>query len=102
VPRRVALARPLELDHFGAHVGQDHRAVRTSHVLGEVQDADALEGTPARIGHRVSPCGRRAEGRRMAGTVGPAWTAGPERGTGRRADWGWLAKAGVPSLRPRA
>jgi hypothetical protein len=35
--------RPLDLDHFSAHVGKDHRTERAGHVLGHVEYADAGE-----------------------------------------------------------
>ena len=35
--RGVALPGPLHLDHLGPHVGQDHGAEGTRHVLGEVE-----------------------------------------------------------------
>ena len=41
--RAVAVDR-LDLDHLGAEVGQDHAAGRTEDGVGELDDADALEG----------------------------------------------------------
>jgi hypothetical protein len=43
VARVVALAGPLDLDHFGAQVGEQLRAPRAGEHAGEVEDADARE-----------------------------------------------------------
>ena len=42
-PRVVALARLLDLDHLGAHVGEDHGAERAGEDAREVEDANAGE-----------------------------------------------------------
>ncbi len=43
----------LDLDHFGAHVGEQDGAGRALLMAGEVQDADAVEGR----NHRALPPG---------------------------------------------
>jgi hypothetical protein len=45
----VVAFRPLDLDHVGAHVTEEHRAVGAGEVRGEVDDAEPLE----RHGHRT-------------------------------------------------
>ena len=40
---RVAAVGILDLDHLGAQVREQHRAVRPREHAGEVEDADALE-----------------------------------------------------------
>ena len=53
--RGIARPGPLHLDHVGAHVGQDHGAVRPRHVLGQVENLEPIQG-PARVllGHVTS------------------------------------------------
>ena len=57
--RVVAGARPLDLDHVGAQVGQHLRAGRPCQHTGQVENAQALQGTrrlgPGRFGHIASP-----------------------------------------------
>src|SRR6478672_5948400 len=48
--RRVALGR-LELDHVGAEVAQEHRAVRPGEDRRAVDDAQAGEGTRGDLWH---------------------------------------------------
>ncbi len=43
LPRGLA-SRRLHLDDVGAHVAEQHAAEGTGHDLGQVDDADALEG----------------------------------------------------------
>ena len=40
----VPLARLLDLDHLGAHVGEEHRGVGPREHAGQVDDAHAVEG----------------------------------------------------------
>ena len=40
---RIAFAGALELDHLGAHVGEDHRAERPRHVLGQIEHLQAMQ-----------------------------------------------------------
>jgi len=54
-PHRVAAVGVLDLDHFGAHVGEQHRAVRPREHAGEVEHADALEEF-----HAASSSGRQS------------------------------------------
>src|SRR2546426_12352610 len=42
--RRVAANGVLHLDHIGAQVAEQHRAVRTRELVREVEDAEAVEG----------------------------------------------------------
>ncbi len=44
-PGVVALPRPLNLDHLGAEIGEHHRAERAGEDAGEVEDAEAVEGS---------------------------------------------------------
>jgi hypothetical protein len=48
-------ARALDLHDLGAHVGEDHRAEGPREVLGQVDDAEALECGP----HDGASIGRR-------------------------------------------
>jgi hypothetical protein len=38
--QRVALARGFDLDHFGAHIGQQHRAERSGQDARQIDDPD--------------------------------------------------------------
>jgi hypothetical protein len=40
---RIPLPRPFQLDDLRAHIGEDHRAERPRHVLGQVQHFEAVE-----------------------------------------------------------
>src|SRR5581483_6246287 len=42
-PRLVALARPLDLDHIGAVIGENHRAIGAGEIGREIDDAHTLE-----------------------------------------------------------
>src|SRR5262249_27894875 len=39
----IALARALQLQDLGAHIGEDHRAERPGHVLGQIEHLQAVE-----------------------------------------------------------
>ena len=54
--RLVTVARSLDLDHVGAEVGEQHRAVRPREDAREVEHADAVERRHPRI---VRRCARR-------------------------------------------
>ena len=67
--RDVADARPFDLDHVGAHIGEKLRAGRPRLHVGEVENLDAVE-RPARLAPRLGdsaaasrsplrPCGFR-------------------------------------------
>ena len=49
----VAAARRLDLQHAGAKVGQDHRAIGTGEDAREIENDDA--GKRARHGHENAP-----------------------------------------------
>ena len=86
----VAGARPLNLDHASAHVGELHRAIGPCEDATEIQDSDTLEGAGGIWGmiHGVLVCGcasremtiRSAKGGHYAGRKGP------RRGNGLRRD----------------
>ena len=52
---RVAILR-LDLHHLRAEVGQELSAIRSGHVLGQLQNAHPVEKS---IGHRTRTCSRR-------------------------------------------
>ena len=47
---RIAALRVLDLDHFGAEIGQHHAGERRGDHRAELDDADALE----HLGHRAA------------------------------------------------
>ena len=56
-PRRIAAAGPLQLDHLGTHVGQNHGAKRAGHMFGQIQNLEPGERSLC-INHRsYSPLG---------------------------------------------
>src|SRR5205807_5574140 len=67
--RLVALARPLDLEHAGAEVGHQPRAVGTGEDAGEVEDDQAVEQARG-VGHAVQDTrfsrAREAAGARRA------------------------------------
>ena len=57
--------RTFHTDHFGAHVGKQHRGERTGSDAGELDDADAVE----RACHRVPAAQTRGADARRRGDV---------------------------------
>ena len=55
--RDVADAGPFDLDHVGAHIGEQLRAGRSRLHVGEVEDFHAVE-RPARLAPRLGRLGR--------------------------------------------
>ena len=49
-PGQISRARRFDLDDVSTQVGQEHRAERACHHLGQVQDADPFQ----RLGHRCT------------------------------------------------
>ncbi len=52
--RAVALGRGLDLDHLGAHLGEDSGAGGSGHKLGEIEDAVTLKHSGF-FGHVLMP-----------------------------------------------
>ena len=68
VARGVALARGLHLDDLGAEVGQHQPAGRAHHHVGELDDADALEGKRRLHAFPPAAARRKVFGRPASGT----------------------------------
>src|SRR6516162_10187841 len=47
---RIPLARAFELDDLSSHIGEDHRAERPRHVLGQIEHLEPGERTVAIAG----------------------------------------------------
>ena len=51
---RIAAIGRLDLDHLGAEIAQQHSGIRSGHVVGELDDANAFESPSHHIPRRCT------------------------------------------------